>query len=329
MYKIKRSNGKFAVVEDGDSEFVKEFTSRELAEKYMQSLAADQNIKSVIKKMGEMGAMEYAHAECWDIQSASAILSQISELCARELEEPKDVEILCDIMYSLIEFIRGEIDEMEACAKEAAVQTQHEKSAGIEISSMNMNYIKSIGSKLESPAVKYIARDQIKGYTFLWGSPSLTDVEVEYFTKDTDFWDSSLGKSPRPLAWNHAQDESFKSHPVVGLITDWGDDDLGRWFIAKMDRAHRYRKVIDALIERGVLGTSSDSAPQYVERVKTGKATWLKTWAWFASSLTDTPAEPRMIGSLEFLKSLYIMLPEARNAWEWNIKRIKLAKLKK
>lgn len=281
------------------------------------------DIKAAIKKMQDMGATEYARSECWDIQAAAGALSQIAALATNEVDEPQDIELLADIMYSLIEFIRGEVDEMENSAKEGAVPAEVKSAPA-----MNLDYVKSIGSAIKDTAVKYVARDEIKGYTFLWGGPKLTDVEVEYFTPDTDFWDKVLGKSARPLTWDHAQDETFKAHPVIGQITDWGDDELGRWYVAKMDRSHKYRKMIDALIEQGVLGTSSDSAPQYIQRVQTGKSTWLKEWAWFASALTDTPAEPRMIGSLEYLKSLGVALPETRIAWEWQRERMNILRLK-
>lgn len=196
-----------------------------------------------------------------------------------------------------------------------------------ENSALNLSYAKSLGVEIPL-AVKYTARDEIKGYTFLWGNEKKTDVEMEFFTKSTDFWDDKLGKSPRPLTWDHAQDADMKASPVIGQITDFGDDEIGRWYIAKLDKAHRYRKAIDALIQAGALGTSSDSAPQYVVREKVGKATWLKQWAWFASALTDTPAEPRMIGSLDVLKSLGVLLPDTSVTWEWNKQRMKLLNIK-
>ena len=280
-----------------------------------------------LKSMGEMGGADYARQEAWDVQQAAQALSMIASMVHNEVDEPMDMMTLADIMFSLVEFIKGEIKEMESAALTpvksvpAEVKTQE--------LSLNLSYAKSLNiEKLPDMAVKYVALDQIKGYTYLWGNPTVTDVEMEYFTKDTNFWDETLGKSPRPLTWDHAQDESLKAHPVIGQITDFGDDEIGRWYVAKLERSHKYRKAIDALIEAGKLGTSSDSAPQYVQRVKTGKSTWLKEWPWFASALTDTPAEPRMIDSLEFYKSIGITLPETpRKAWEWNQKRLQLSRL--
>jgi len=286
--------------------------------------------KAQMNSMKSMGGAEYARQEAWDVQQAAQALSMIAQMVHNEVDEPMDMMTLADIMFSLIEFIKGEIKEMESAATQgenyaksipAVVKTQEP--------TLNLSYAKSLNIEtLPDMAVKYVALDQIKGYTYLWGNPTVTDIEMEYFTKDTNFWDETLGKSPRPLTWDHAQDDSLKAHPVIGQITDFGDDEIGRWYVAKLDRSHKYRKAIDALIEAGKLGTSSDSAPQYVQRVKTGKSTWLKEWPWFASALTDTPAEPRMIDSLEFYKSLGITLPETpRKAWEWNQRRLQLSRL--
>src|SRR5689334_23545495 len=141
--------------------------------------------------------------------------------------------------------------------------------------SMDFSYAKSLGIVVpeNALAVKYVGRDTIKGYTFLWGHPEKRDIEMEYFNPQTDFWDKTLGKSVRPLTWDHAQDEELKADSRIGEIIDFGDDEVGRWYEAHLDRAHRYRKAVDQLIKDGALGTSSDSAPQYVVRQKTGKAT--------------------------------------------------------
>jgi len=84
--------------------------------------------------------------------------------------------------------------------------------------------------------------------------------------------------------------------------------------------------MIDKLIAKRALGTSSDSAPQYVIRQKSvngelwtksglglwtcgvraaksiagGQASWLKQWPEFADALTTTPAEPRMFDTVYF-----------------------------
>jgi hypothetical protein len=282
-------------------------------------------------KMMEMGGTEYARSEAWDIARAAGVISTLAEMAISEVHEPDDMQSLANIMRSLMEFINGEIQEMVKAAKEG--KDSEEKKASAEVKSkdeskeveegLNYSYVKSLG--IQPPdypdflAVKFVAKNEIKGYSHLWGNPDKADLEVEYFTKDTNFWDDVLGKNPRPLTWDHAQDESFKGSPVIGQIVDFGDDEIGRWYLGKLERSHQYNKAIAELIKQGKLGTSSDSAPQYVERVKTGKAVWLKTWPFFAGALTDVPCEPRMIGSLEFLKSLGINLPENPPSDDWQI----------
>lgn len=155
-------------------------------------------------------------------------------------------------------------------------------------------------------AAKFVGRDEIRGYVALWGDPNTVDLESEFFTKQTDFWDSVLGL-PRPLTWNHAQDKStFKNAGTVGQIISFGDDEVGRFYNAVLDRSNKYRAAVDKLIEQRKIGTSSDSAPQYVEREKMANGSvWLKTWPLFAAALTDVPCEPRMLDiGLDFWKAI-------------------------
>jgi hypothetical protein len=198
------------------------------------------------------------------------------------------------------------------------------KEEGIDVKSLDLSYAKSLDlgfdtDKLRSLlAAKFIGTDRIFHYPFLWGTSAKTDLEREFFLKNTNFWDDVIGKGPRPLTWDHAQDKSMKADPVIGQTIEWGDDELGRWAISHLNRAHEYRKAVDKLIDEGVIGTSSDSAPQYVEREKQGKSAWLKTWPWFASALTDVPCEPRMIteGAVEYFKSIGLKFPNSEASVE-------------
>jgi hypothetical protein len=302
-----------------------------------------------LKNMMELGAANYAHQEAWDIANAASALHMIANMTMNEVDEPTDVQSLANIMRSLLEFISGEITDMVAAAKQGEGKSADTATitpapeydtpsphplVAASVKSvdepLNLSYVKSLGISVpEFLAVKFVAKDEIRGYSHLWGNPAVTDLEVEYFNRETNFWDDKLPGKSRPLTWDHAQDATFKSDPVIGNIVDFGDDEIGRWYVAKLERSHQYNKAIAELIKAGKLGTSSDSAPQYVERVKTGKATWLKTWPFFAAALTDTPCEPRMIGSLEFLKSLGITLPDMPSeAWEAERARLDYLKIK-
>ncbi len=180
---------------------------------------------------------------------------------------------------------------------------------------VNLSYMKSVQPKFSEEqlkdiaSVKFVGPDRIFHYAFLWGNEDHPDLTAEYFTKESDLWDTILKKSARPLTWDHAQDPTFKSNPVIGKTLDYGDDDIGRWALSVLDNSHTYYRAISDLISKGIIGTSSDSAPQYVEKEKRGKAMWLKTWPWFASALTATPCEPRMVGTVDFFKTLGVILP--------------------
>ena len=190
-------------------------------------------------------------------------------------------------------------DEASETPEEAASQTATDEP----VKAFSFNYIKSLHLSIPEEfyrdvvAVKSIGPDSIKGYMVLWGDPARVDVEGEYFTRKSNFWDDKL-KMPKPLTWDHALDPATKSEPIIGTISEMGDDEIGRWYTAQLDRNHKYRKAIDTLISQHAIGTSSDSAPQYVirEPQKSG-AVWLRQWPLFAAALTTTPAEPRMFNA--------------------------------
>lgn len=219
-------------------------------------------------------------------------------------------------------FIRVKVDitPSEDAGAAWAESSSDVRTRAMRSKALSVSYIKSLhiphAEQLfrDVLAVKSTSADSVKGYLAIWGDPDDVDVESEFFTgKDapigpTDFWDDKLSM-PRPLIWDHAQDGATKANPVIGSIQEFGDDDVGRWYSAQLDRAHKYRKAIDGLLSKRALGTSSDSAPQYVIREKVGKgATWLKRWPLFAAALTTTPCEPRQIGSVDYFKSLGIDL---------------------
>jgi hypothetical protein len=173
---------------------------------------------------------------------------------------------------------------------------------------LDLRYAKSLGlAQLPDLAVKRVGRNEITGYIALWGQPGLTDLDRDFFTRETDFWDDKTG-FPRALTWEHGQDENFKGRVVVGQMDEFEDDELGRVYHGALDRAGKYRKLIDRLIEEGALGTSSDSAPQYVLREPRGKGNWLRQWPLFSGALTASPAEPRMLNTVHF-KNLGVALP--------------------
>jgi hypothetical protein len=291
---------------------------------------------------GGMSAEDYAVQEAWDVCQACSAMSSVAGLISSEKEEPEDVKKLAAIMRGLNDFITGEIDEMEKAGTQPEasepVQDETMKKMPAQVRTdapIDLSYVKSLGivTLPKFVAAKFTGHNEIKHYAFLWGNPEAPDLEAEYFTKSTDFWDGTLGKQARPLTWDHAQDAAFNAiekNAVIGKSVDWGDDEVGRWAISVLDTDRKYRKFVDKFIEEGRLGYSSDSAPQYIQREPRGKGVWLKRWPWFGGALTAAPCEPRMKEySPEFLKSLGYNIPDAlaeqeRELLDMQAKRIKL-----
>ena len=334
-YKLSK-DGLSVIKEDG--ELVKKHDNHKEALAHLRALEAnveDAKSFSALKfsKMMGMGGAEYARSEAWDIAQCANAISFIAGMAMNEVDEPDDMQSIANILRGLMEFMNGEIQEMVNAAKQGESYEKSTIPAQVktEDNKLNLSYAKSLGLKsIPDLAAKYVARDTIRHPVFLWGNPKLTDLENEFFTRPgkengSDFWDETLGKSTRPLTWDHAQDEGFKADPLIGQTTEWEDDDVARWAISTLKKGHQYRNAIDALIEKKglgsasialpIVGASSDSAQQYVLREKVGKATWLKRWPWFATALTPSPCEPRMIssgvGGAEFLKSLGIAIPDS------------------
>lgn len=255
-----------------------------------------------------MGGSDYARQEAWDIAQAGQAIQFISQMVMNEVDEPDDVQTLANILRQLMDFINGEIIEMVSAARSGTESKSTSQTINFPSDNLNYSYIKSlhVGPVIPDMAVKFVARDEIKAYSILWGDENKVDLETEYFTKNTDFWN----EVPKWLTWDHAQDDEFKSDPRIGEILETGDDEWGKWYVARLKRSEAYRKYLDKMIEEKRIGSSSDSAPQYVIRQRTGKSVWLKRWPLFAVSLTDNPCEPRMIGSVDYLKSLVNTLPE-------------------
>jgi hypothetical protein len=294
-----------------------------------------------IKSMMDMGGAEYARSEAWDISQAAQVIGLLANMAMNEVEEPDDVQSLGNVILSIMEFINGEIKEMVAASragksKEVSYATVKEDPK--ETKAIDLSYIKSLGIEIPEGklAVKYVGKNVIAHPVFVWGSAEKTDLELEYFTRESDFWDDTLKNVERPLTWDHGQDENFakiEESPVIGKTVKFYDDDVARWAESVINTDRKYRKFIDQFIEEKRLGYSSDSAPQYVKREKRGKATWLKMWPWFGGALTASPCEPRMkVYTPEFLKSLGITLPdmvqEGMESWEDNLALLDYLKIK-
>lgn len=225
----------------------------------------------------------YASHECNDIAQAASGLSTLVMLIQSELseedEDDKSITQLVDAARTLIDFIGGELDELEGAASDAA----DGKTAG------DVPMAKAWGG-----AVKAADDGSIAGLGVLYATKTTHDLEKDYYDKNTDLWLDHWGW-PRPITYHHGMDKGTRDDPVIGHWTKATVTDEGVWLEGQLDRAHRYYKAIKELAQRGYLKISSDSGPQWVIREpQSNGANYIKRWPLVSASLTVTPMEPRM-----------------------------------
>jgi len=149
-------------------------------------------------------------------------------------------------------------------------------------------------------AVKMIdaIEGRVGGYLVVWGDSQRRDLQGEYFTPDTDL--GLAWYAQRPVLYHHGLDGDLKA-AVIGVIDTLMPDAVGIWAEAQLDMRQRYVRVVQKLIDRGVLGWSSGSLPHLVEVMDDGR---IKRWPIVEGSLTPTPAEPRRT-DVRTIKSAY------------------------
>jgi hypothetical protein len=139
----------------------------------------------------------------------------------------------------------------------------------------------------------------VKGYLVRFGNPQDTDLERDYFTKNTDFgMEFSDGSAHKlGLYYNHGMDPVVKTKKIgYGSIKM---TDFGLWYEAQLDLADEYAKMIYDLAKKGKLGFSSGAASHMVERTPMGKSFEIKRWNLAEASLTPQPAESRNMASIK------------------------------
>lgn len=147
--------------------------------------------------------------------------------------------------------------------------------------------------------IKALGDGKVAGYLVRFGNPKDTDLERDFFSKETD-----LGVDDGatvPVYYQHGYDSKLKSRRIGRGVIKY--DDAGAWLEAQLEMRDEYERMLYEMAEAGKLGWSSGAAGHLVEREPVGKAWHIKTWVIGEASLTPTPAEPR--NSALPLKSLF------------------------
>jgi phage head maturation protease len=146
---------------------------------------------------------------------------------------------------------------------------------------------------ISGDAIKSDKLGTVSGYLVRFGSPEVTDLEGDYFTKSTDFGFPMDQEVPINLYWNHGMDRKVGKRAIgTGYAKA---DDIGIWYRAQIDLADEYAENIARMAKLGKLGFSSGAASHMVERKAMGKANEIIRWTIAEASVTPTPAEYRNV----------------------------------
>lgn len=149
-------------------------------------------------------------------------------------------------------------------------------------------------------AVKSDQLGYVKGYLVRFGDAQNTDLENEFFTRQTDFGFPLDAVIPLNVYYHHGQDERIGRKSIgTGVIKA---DNVGLWYEAQLDMADEYAAMVAKLCREGKMGYSSGAASHLVERKSIDGGYEITRWPIAEASITPTPAEWRnTVKSIETL----------------------------
>jgi len=163
-----------------------------------------------------------------------------------------------------------------------------------------MAKLKKLRGKSFHTGVKSLGDGRVGGYLMVWGGPGHKDLEGDYFTPKTELcldWFEA-----RPILYDHGHDGAIKLAPIGTLETkNMRADDLGLWIEGQLDIRSRYLEAVEKLIEAGVLGWSSRTLPDLMQKQFDGQIT---RWPVIEATMTTHPAELRYT-DVQALKAVF------------------------
>lgn len=148
---------------------------------------------------------------------------------------------------------------------------------------------------------------KVGGHVILWGDKSTPDLSAtkDYFTKSTDLGLDVATKGR--VRWHHGLDPQFglKTLGIVDFKTE--PDDVGQWADGWISKKTAYEKKIAEWVREKKAGWSTGVAAHCVGRKAVGDGIHeITEWCLGSDcSITLTPADPRQVGGVLSLKSLF------------------------
>src|SRR5690606_15841132 len=100
--------------------------------------------------------------------------------------------------------------------------------------------------------LKALGNGRVGGYLVRFGSAADTDLEGEFFTKDTDIGIDDWSAARTVVLYNHGLDPVLQRRRIgAGTLKQ---DEVGVWVEAQLALRDEYEKAIYHLAEQGKLG---------------------------------------------------------------------------
>jgi len=148
--------------------------------------------------------------------------------------------------------------------------------------------------------IKDLGEGKIGGYALMYSEAGDPDLVKDYFSKTDSNIDGPQDNSP--VFYIHGKDSKMQKR-IIGRTVSSRKDDVGVWVETQLNMRDEYEKAILAMAKAGKLGYSTGALSHLVDREPKGKGiNLIKMWVVGETSLTPTPAEPRLF--VQSLKSL-------------------------
>ena len=182
------------------------------------------------------------------------------------------------------------------------------------------NTLKAIGkTDTELRVANYIVLFGGRDLEFLRSGKNGDGSMGEYFTDKTDLESTYTKAGVLYVDWEHGEGKAVDGldapgqHDILGRI-EWKSakrDERGVFVERVLNRRAEYVKMLEGLIDEGLIGTSSEAIPDQVKKKKTGE---IEKWPLMRDTLTVWPAEPRMLSEnvLQGVKALCGRIPSLK-----------------
>ena len=163
------------------------------------------------------------------------------------------------------------------------------------------NHLKALSKTDEELRVgNYLALFNVRDLEWVRSGANKDGSKGEYFTPDTEFTSAYTKAGVFHVDWEHGVGKAVDGPDAPGVddVLGYVDyktakvDETGVWAERVLNRRNQYMDFLEALIDDGLLGSSTQAVTAGIKRAKDGA---IKAWPIYRDTLTVSPADWRMM----------------------------------